>query len=365
MSNHWTPDNLAMRFKPTPDVVWRRPCLGKVLPTLLWLAAVSGMILSASAQVAPPSRLRVLSASPDTPFPPTSLANHLVTNLQYRTVGIVGSNITMSYLTTPDHGTTFRWKPDRWCTNMVGLSAIACYSQSFEKPNWYGQGGGTLITPQHLVSVKHMANTPGKICRWIGKSGTTYTRTVGPYKEIQLNGVPQEVIVQILDSPLPSDVETVPLLPKNALDYLPQLAFDQRTEGLAEQAVGIMTCQHWAAYPYDLALLSWGPSFSTGMGDLSIWFPSWRVTHSGHSGPQGQPFGPTGGDSGHPFFFLIGNQCVLVGPANSAGSTFASFKWLGPMVDEINLAIRQLSLESGAAIRTVKVYSLQSWPRSR
>ena len=184
-----------------------------------------------------------------------------------------------------------------WIYGLKGLTAI-CVSNS--AAYWY-QLGSVLITPKHILTAAHIGFDARAVMRFIGKSGAHYVAVVTDSATIQPLGF-GDVAVLTLDRDLPSDVETMKVLPEGALN---KMTFDIGSANTADSCLSkYLPCiglDQWkGAYAEDL--FWWDPSGRAIRMRGSAWFPSWMNGYE-----------PWGGDSGHPILAVINNELVLVG----------------------------------------------------
>lgn len=164
-------------------------------------------------------------------FLENSLRYMISTNLDALIVGGT-STWNRSYWSTIDHaGANYVRDPNCWAKD-IDLSGVVV-STGGGTPYWHG----TLITSQHIAMVKHAYNGVGSVKRFVGASGTVYTRAISALRDPYpgLNWMYGDIIIGKLDSALPTnDVCVYAILPSsftnqfpNNLKDTPCLIYDQ------------------------------------------------------------------------------------------------------------------------------------------
>jgi hypothetical protein len=172
---------------------------------------------------------------------PASLRGIISTNLDAMIAGGT-STWNRSYWSTIDHAATNYVRDSSCWARDIDLSGVVV-STGGGTPYWHG----TLITSQHIAMVKHAYNGVGSVKRFVGASGTVYTRTISalrdPYPGLAWGY--GDIMIGKLDSALPTnDVCVYAILPAsytnqfpNNLRNTPCLIYDQSLRCLVADLV--------------------------------------------------------------------------------------------------------------------------------
>jgi hypothetical protein len=210
-------------------------------------------------------------------------------------------------------GYAISYNTNCWIYGLKGLTSI-CVSNGWSgSPGgptnndvWY-QAGSVLITSKHAITVDHLGFGGNTQLRFVGKSGAHYTAVVTNQTTIA-NLFSGDVKLLTLVRDLPSDVETVRVLPYQTYDKLTLDITNAFRDGcLSKYLPGIAVNQGKGAYAEDVYWWATSTYPQTGVA-ASVWFPAWQNGYE-----------PWGGDSGHPILTVIGNELVLVGSWSQEG----------------------------------------------
>jgi len=199
---------------------------------------------------------------------------------------------------------------------------------------WY-QGGPTLITPRHAITVEHMSGCffqANQMVRFVDVNDVQYdVRCLR--KQTTANG---DICVLVFDQDLPSTVQWAKVLPTTVTTKLSPSWGQQSNPAARLPAVGCNQRKH--AYITDIQAL--GSPFLGAYTAPTMWFPAW------HSWCYPNCFGCAPiceqeiGDSGSPVYVPIDNELVLVGAwDNCCNST-----WVGNHLAEANAIISNLDI---------------------
>lgn len=171
---------------------------------------------------------------------------------------IVGGTATWerAYYSIADHATTNYVRNTNCWAAGIDLSGVVV-STSGSTPYWHG----TLITSQHIAMAKHAYNGVGSVKRFVGLSGTNYSRTISavldpwPGEAWSIAFGSKDIVVGRLNLPLPTnDVCVYSVLPASytnqtplGLAGVPCLIFDQ----LYRCGIGDLFYDHAIGRPSD------------------------------------------------------------------------------------------------------------------
>ena len=253
-----------------------------------------------------------------------SLPAHVVGQMMARTNGHSPSTDKVIWSTRNDTNAIYRYNTNCWIYGVTNLTAFSPWHYASTNL-YYGWGGGTLITPQHAITVHHMTFSAGMRVRFVGRDNSTHERTVLGSCDLFTNNL-DHYSVMLFDEPMPASVEHVRLLPKAAQRKrtptsegrtcysreMPIVGFNQFKEAFVAGNYGF---SYPANYPP-----------SADISHSSVWFPDWVS-------------GCVTGDSGSPVFVLINNELVLVGPWGYCTTDVA---WTGDFINTLNKVIGDL-----------------------
>ena len=277
-----------------------------------------------------------------------SLPAHVVGQMMARTNGHSPSTAKVIWSTRNDATTNYVYNTNCWLHGVTGLTAFSPWRHN-DVTNFCCWGGGTLITPQHAITVHHMSSAfpSNELVRFVGRDGITYERRVRGSWDLLTNNL-DHYSVMVFDQPLPATVEHVRLLPSQAPHKrtftsegrtcysreMPIVGFNQFKEAFVAGNYG---------FTY--------PSFYFPEADIShssVWFPDWVS-------------GCDTGDSGSPVFVLINNELVLVGPWSHCT---IGVPWTGDLINTLNWVIGCLDVNClhGWTDFTASTYPLSDFP---
>jgi hypothetical protein len=206
----------------------------------------------------------------------------------------------------------------------------------------------TAVTPWHALGIVHAAFHPavGETVMFVDNTGAVVTRTV---EAVQYVGLRDCSVIKF-STALPATVAKYPLLPADAVNYLPvnRILYNQ---GVPQNSYSMHRCpllalSHYIVHPdfarqrsgrfvyvrdVEVTLFLAGASVSA---DYSTWFPD----HSGNFAGDTWLSPIRGGDSGGPQFAILNNQLVLIG---SHATAFSCLN-LAPLRSEIQTVINAL-----------------------
>lgn len=177
----------------------------------------------------------------------------------------------------------------------------------FTGVGWWYQAGNpstadtqfTLVSPRHVVSVRHLSGNfggPPQQLRFVGTDGQAHTRTIQPFINIAVGSDAKDLAIAELSAPLPPTVKP--------LRYANSFSEGQLT-GDAIMVLG-KTALGGSGTIGGFLDLSYAP-FSTSTRMFYFDY----VAASG--GANDCYFGPGSGDSGSPVFVDVGGEAALVG----------------------------------------------------
>jgi hypothetical protein len=219
----------------------------------------------------------------------------------------------------------------------VGISALSPWNDGNPyNPQW---GGGTLITPRHVITTAEWGCHPGTHYRFIGKDGSCNEVTINACTNLSTGAM-----VVLFDNDVTNTVAYVKVLPDDVRQYLlPTMQYDHRTPGACHYVQCVDTDQFEWAYINDMNFLQGGYA---NFGP-SQWFPRWGSYRSwNYQSTCSSSCDGFTGDGGHPLFLLINGELVLLGP--NYGCCICP--WPGYSCDEINAAIAALGNSNGYTV---------------
>ena len=184
-----------------------------------------------------------------------------------------------------------------------------------------GVGGGTLITPRHVLLASHVPYRSPYVpfpleMFFVNNAGQTLT-----YKVIDIQQVgTTDIAIGTLDRDVDSSLAIYPILPDNWTDYIQNIKEDRSVMG---------TRSLWIQTLLPVLYSTQNKVISTG--DLTqIYLGIGEVTPPTFEPAKEFATGLVTGDSGNPIFVLVGNQLVLLGAwfKGQSGALIGSFPWL-------------------------------------
>lgn len=201
------------------------------------------------------------------------------------------------------NGTTYN--ADCWALDL----GVTCLTREIPR--------GTLVSPRHIVGAEHFQ--PGSSVSFLKKDGTIVSRSVTARQNVglsnALDGYDTDVVVCLLDSDVPSDIDFAKILPTDYSDYLP---------GLANGVPCLCLDQEEKALVGDFFSTVNGVHFKYPQIEQRKAFFELKIH----------------GDSGNPAFLIINDELVLVTTWTFGGNG------LGPnytdIADQINTTMTNL-----------------------
>lgn len=245
----------------------------------------------------------------------------------------------------PPPGPTYTYNTGCWLYGVTGLTAFSPWHtdhSDWNPPFWYYQGGGTLITPQHAITIGHMAFPTNDHVRFVDSGNNVYEREVKGGMGVTAHNNADPYWVMILDRPLPASVEHVRILPPEAYHKLTQSMAKYYEVPACPSGnlplVGFGALKQ--AFIVDATSLILNGTYSDPGFTVhhSVWFPDWG---SWWYRTQGSQTDAVGGDSGSPVFVLIQNELVLIGPWQSTGGG----PWTGDLISNLTDVINALDTQ--------------------
>jgi len=182
-----------------------------------------------------------------------------------------------------------------------------------------GVGGGTLITPRHVLFANHVPYRtlpfPFDVF-FVNNAGKTLTYKVTAIQQVGTT----DIAIGTLDRDVDSSLAIYPILPDNWTDYIQTRIEDRSVMG---------TRGLWIQTLLPVLYSTQNKVISTG--DLTqIYLGIGEVTPPTFEPAKEFATGLVGGDSGNPIFVLVGNQLVLLGAwfKGQSGALIGSFPWL-------------------------------------
>lgn len=227
--------------------------------------------------------------------------------------------------------------------NGIDLSGL-CIFNSAENT---GEGGGTVVTPLHVIMAAHYNSSYGNgtTLRFLGTDNVVYERTIASSQTIvdSGGGFVSDCQLITLNSPLPAAVSIVPVLPSTYANNIGFINTKNQTPGI----VGFWMNQYLQALVFEIIEIL--DSSGTQSSDIYAAQPS-TALRQGFDGTL------VVGDSGHAFCWVINGKIVLVGVAHTGGS-FPSGSFTTHYASEINTAISG----SGYSLTTVDLSTFPTY----
>lgn len=262
-----------------------------------------------------------------------SLQGHVIGKLNQKTSGRNPSTSQGIYMSPTAWPPNDALNPSCWLAGVTGLTSFSPYHDwdGLSQCYWY-QGGPTLITPRHAITVDHMSGCffqANQIVRFVDVNGVQHdVRCLR--KQTTASG---DISVLVFDQDLPSTVQWAKVLPTTVTTKLSPSWGQASNPAGRLPAIGCNQLKH--AYITDIWLLSYGATTK-----LSSWFPSWHASCYPNCGFCAPNCEQIPGDSGSPLYLLINNEMVLVGAWDSC--CFST--WLAPYETQVNSVIADLDL---------------------
>lgn len=225
--------------------------------------------------------------------------------------------------------------PDCWAAG-VDLSC--------ESP-WNSESGnrksGTLVSPVHLLLAKHHRPPPAGTAFWFrGTNGTVHVRRLAATNAVA--SVPDtDLVVALLDEPLPPEVAPAKILPPDWRDHLgtgeglPAVSLDQEGKILVSEIADLASPEEGGV-----------PSLAASRVPLA---------------PAREAFYETlvAGDSSNPKFLLLGNRPVLLSVHWTEDHAGASIRQYADLVDA---AMAELAPDAGYRLECVDLGRFRKLP---
>lgn len=256
--------------------------------------------------------------------------------------GLTANSTTLKVFSTEvDTGTpSYVRSTTLWAYNsLLDMSGISPYNSESA-----GQKAGVLLTPNIIWMANHFLINPTHTIRFVSPSGAYYDRTI--VSAVQIGG--SDIEIGKLDSPLPSDIQPVKLLPADYASHI--------------NIIGLpvaYTDQHENLFVGDISSLSLGGSGapnsvfieSPGESQRLIFYTQWM-----------------GGDSGDPAFLIYNNQVVVIGLGHFPDQA----EFITPNLSGVQAAITSLGGTGALSFVTfptagqvVKYSDIASFPTNR
>ena len=207
----------------------------------------------------------------------------------------------------------FRFNPEFWARD-VDFSCASPWNDRFR-----GQRAGTAVSSVHIVFANHYPFSPGTKLAFIGCDGSVHLRTY-------LSGTrvaDTDLMVGLLDRPLPPTVRPASILPDDYADYigdaadLPAATFDQEEKLMVTELWRIPTL------PGAKSMSSRNMMFKPVMpkvaegDDAAVKAAAERLKRRERRAAFYEPL--VTGDSGNPCFMIVGREPVLLYTVLSGG----------------------------------------------
>jgi hypothetical protein len=271
-----------------------------------WVAAGTGRILAKSPYLWKYKNVAVSRVGGQTTTAFSSYVSGSLAKLLSDTIdnAIAGKtfNTNAPIFTTMNHGQPLYVRNTaNWCyaagIDLTGLSPWNSHPQA--------QGGGqqfhgTLLHPRISMHAAHYTNRPkvGDVVRFVDNDNVVYDRTIEAVSTTSDSwNQPRDLCLHLYDSPLPSEINIVQVMPSNWHTYLPHIPNSGTAAGY--RVPGMASDQLKYAYVEDLA----------GLGSANAaWLEPIDTTrhlfhHIGWA---------AGGDSGSFMGVIAGTQLVLI-----------------------------------------------------
>ncbi len=129
-----------------------------------------------------------------------------------------------------DLNAVYTRNPDVWVSDIDGITSISPWNSQERR-----RRGGTLISPIHIIVSAHAPIRVGQTVRFVDMANNLHERTiVDRLRHPVFNLSSGDINIELLNEPLPPEVEFVKVLPDNYQEYidinnnLPVLGLDQQ-----------------------------------------------------------------------------------------------------------------------------------------
>lgn len=200
-----------------------------------------------------------------------------------------------------------------WASDL-DLTCVSVWNSSLGS-----QGGGTLISPRHIIFAAHFQINNGSILRFVNNNNEVISRTLinkitHPNYNSPIVFFP-DITIGVLDSDVPTSIGFAKILPLNWSNYLPTLTIENDTIFGGFTIPCLFFDQEKKALISDLRSLILPSGFTLPASNIP-WPQDGRFTNTLWKQPSNTRllFFETivTGDSGSPAFLIINNQLVLV-----------------------------------------------------
>lgn len=243
------------------------------------------------------------------------------------------------FLIQNDRDSNYKKNPFVWLNyNLSGVSVTTSTSDSITKRT----KTGTLVTKRHMIHVKHAGYTPsiGSIIRFVDENNNVFERTVIDRYESS-----RDFGVTLLDEDVPESIAVYKVLPDNFRDYFPDTTKYNSWFILDES--GNKASMQGGRFPGLLCVRvdqdkSFYPNFVENFLDFSINQGGPEVKTSGlkpliYKSHVKLDDNTVLGDSGSPRFFIINNELVVYGLAQSYSlDIFFTKSFVDECISQIN-----------------------------
>ena len=194
-----------------------------------------------------------------------------------------------------------------------------------------GVGGGTLISPRHVLFANHVPYParPFDIF-FVNKDSRTFT-----YKVVNIQQVDStDIAIGTLDRDADLSLNVYRVLPDNWAQYIAK-----KTENF--NSLGVIDIRYAFVLPVLYTgqdkKVSTGDVVSISLGIAAVNIPAFEVARAFGDGVRG-------GDSGNPIFAMLGDELVLLGAwyrGSTAAGEVGGFPWLAAQKPAIEAIIGQ------------------------
>jgi hypothetical protein len=223
-----------------------------------------------------------------------SLIKHIIDDIYSRVTAIPQKQINL--FSSKNHSTLTYIRNTNNLISNVNTTCISPWNSRLG-----GAGGGTLISPRHVIYCKHASHYPivGDTIRFVSESNQVITRTVTQVLTLNQSPSPDMVIIVLnsdatTENGQPSGISFCKVLPINWYRYLPSMY------GAKNSLPFIHHDQEQKSLIY-----LWNSSVDLNNNSFIISFPS-DANQLNFNEPL------IIGDSGNPQFVIINNQMVLL-----------------------------------------------------
>ena len=227
---------------------------------------------------------------------------------------------------------------DFWALD-VDFSCVSPWNDRFRS-----QRAGTAVSPVHVVFANHFQLSPGTRVYFVGTDGKLYYRRY-------LAGLrvgETDLMVGLLDSPLPPAVRPAAILPDDYAAYignadkLPVVTFDQKERALVQELWPISTA------PESNGMSSRNLKFSSGWHSVGAAVPEPPELAEARERRARFYDHLVKGDSGNPCFLLVGREPILLYTVFSGGPG------AGPALQKLRVQLQNAMdrLRPGYTLRT-------------